>query len=559
MAIPVPEAFGVIPRSDRSADADRMGEWIKGYIHDRSDPASRAPGSPPLYGSDVVPHLLTFQSIIGSYSKAYQNPDEAVRDSIENAHLMRKDVAILECLENRKRLTALLEGEVVPEDKECPFQVAVAESLAKIMDRIRRFTEYKMWLMDALWVGRSGIQHTYGWENVCGKQRLLPKPMHHDHPGWLPINGDKLVFRYDDGRLKDDQYPHQCGVRVSHMYNQVHRLGREFEIEPVGDGLAIFLKRWERDTMTIHKHMIEDADYHYSHFAGSIHGIGIRSKIYATWWLKQEALAFLMMYMERTAGGTEIFTYPSGDDKALAALKQVAQDKSANGRNIIFFPRPPGEDAMAYDYQVVEPGMGGVDILKDLIERYFGGQIKRYILGQELSTESHATGLGSGLADAHMDTLQQIVLYDARNLEETLTEQTLRYIQLINFPETAGWKFGYRLKTDADDAKERLESAQAAFQMGANLSEREVLQMIGLSSPRDTDKILNIQSLSGGDGGGMGMPGMPIDGDGDGLAGAAEAIDDPASEPAPSIDQEQYRKLKRVLRGGRTVARGRTL
>jgi hypothetical protein len=52
---------------------------------------------------------------------------------------------------------------------------------------------------------------------------------------------------------------------------------------------------------------------------------------------------------------------------------------------------------------------------------------------------------------------------------------------------------------------------------------------------------------------------MPADGDGDGLAGAAEDIDDPASEPAPSIDQEQYKKLKRVLRSGRTVARGRTL
>jgi phage gp29-like protein len=498
-----------------------------------------------MYGQDNVPHVLTFSSLIGSFSRAYMNPDQAVMESIDNAHKMTQDLSLTECIENRKRLTALLEGEVVPEDKDNPYQVAVGESLAKMMDRIRNFTEYKMWLMDAIWVGRSGIQHRYGWENINGRQRLIPKSQHADDPGWAPIKGDKLVFRYDDGRLRHGEYAHQCGIRVAHNFGVVDRLGRERKLEPVGDGLAVFLKPWERNTMTIHKHMIEDADFHYSHFAGSLHGVGIRSKIYWTWWLKQEALAFMMQYLERSAGGTEIFTYPSGDEKALAQVKQAAMEKSANGRNVIFFPRPPGEDAMAYDYNVVENGMMGLDMMKDLVENYFGGQIKRYILGQQMSTEAHSTGMNSGVSDAHMDTLQQLVRYDACGLSDTLTDQTLRYLQLVNYPETAGWRFRYRLKTDDNDAMARLDAARAAYEMGCKIAEKDVMQIVGLGSPRDGDNVLDV-AKSGGGGGMPGMPGLPPDGDGDGLQGQAEVLDDRQHESA-GIEQYYRRRVERAL------------
>lgn len=502
-----PNDFAVM-LNPQSRNAENVGKWISEHMDARTDPASKTPCAPPLYGQDAVPHLLTFQSIVGSFSRAYVNPDEAMRDSIENAHLMEKDVGLLESVECRQRLTALLDWEIKPEDEKCQYQVSLAQELQRIISRIRNFTKYRMWLMKAIWSGRSGIQHKYGYTRVNGAMRMMPTPLHRDHNGWMPINGDKLVFRYEDGWMdsEDGAYPHQMGIRVgTNPGKGKMRIHRDYKLEPVSDGLALFLKPYERDTFCVHKHFIEDADFHHSYFAGSVHGIGIRSKIYWEWFLKQEAFAFLMQYLERSAGGIEVWTYPMGDPKALAATQAAAKEKMANGRNIVFFPKPMGDDSESYKFEVIEPGAMGLDIMQNIIENYFGGRLKRYILGQELSTEAKATGMGSGVAEAHMDTLSQIVQFDASNLEETLTHELVRYIQQLNFPETMGWHMRMSLKTKDDKTQERLEALNAAYQMGASIAESEVFKTLGLSAPTSGEKVLSMQSQQPA----MGMPGMP--------------------------------------------------
>jgi hypothetical protein len=516
-----PNDFAVM-LNPQSRNAENVGKWISEHMDARTDPASKTPGAPPLYGQDAVPHLLTFQSIVGSFSRAYVNPDEAMRDSIENAHLMEKDVGLLESVECRQRLTALLDWEIKPEDEKCQYQVSLAQELQRIISRIRNFTKYRMWLMKAIWSGRSGIQHKYGYTRINGAMRMMPTPLHRDHNGWMPINGDKLVFRYEDGWMDSDDgaYPHQMGIRVgTNPGKGKMRIHRDYKLEPVSDGLALFLKPYERDTFCVHKHFIEDADFHHSYFAGSVHGIGIRSKIYWEWFLKQEAFAFLMQYLERSAGGIEVWTYPMGDPKALAATQAAAKEKMANGRNIVFFPKPMGDDSESYKFEVIEPGAMGLDIMQNIIENYFGGRLKRYILGQELSTEAKATGMGSGVAEAHMDTLSQIVQFDASNLEETLTHELVRYIQQLNFPETMGWHMRMSLKTKDDKTQERLEALSAAYQMGASIAESEVFKTLGLSAPTSGEKVLSMQSQQAAS---MppGMPGMPPMGgipDGDNL------------------------------------------
>ena len=512
----------------RSQSAESVAKWIGDKMANNTDPASRTPGAPPMYGEDAVPHLMTFQSIVGSFSRAYINPDEAMRDSIDNAHLMEKDVGLLESVECRQRLTALLDWEIVPEDEKCQYQVSLAQELQKIIGRIRNFTKYRMWLMKAIWSGRSGIQHKYGYTRVNGSMRMMPTPLHRDHNGWMPINGDKLIFRYEDGLHTSDEgaYPHQMGIKVGvNPGGGKLRIHRDYKTEPVADGMAVFLKPYERDTFCVHKHMIEDADFHHSYFAGSIHGVGIRSKIYWEWFLKQEAFAFLMQYLERSAGGIEVWTYPMGDPKALEATKKAAMEKMANGRNIVFFPKPMGDDSDAYKFEVIEPGAMGLDIMQGIIENYFGGRLKRYILGQELSTEAKATGMGSGVAEAHMDTLSQIVNFDARNLEETLTHELVRYIQQLNFPETLGWHMRMSLKTEDDKTQERMEALNSAYQMGARIAESEVFKTLGLSAPTSGEKILSMQSQQPG-----GMPGMPVM-DGMDPMGGMPPDADPSADP----------------------------
>ena len=517
-----PQAFAV-DINPRNPGAEAVASFVNQTIARHTDPASKSSGSPPLWGEDVVPHVMTFASLVGTFSRAYQQSDEALQDSWENARLMRNDVGLMECVEARQRMVSRLTCSIEPEDDKHEGQLSLARELERILKRIRYFTKYKMSLTDAIWYGRAGIQNSYGWQTINGKQRLMPKPRCQDHAGWLPIHGDKIVYRYDDGNLDRSagQYAHQMGLRTNIWNgNNLKSIHRANNPEPTGESIVQFLTPTERMVCCVHKHLIQDADYYDPQYAGSIHGVGIRSQIYWEWTLLQETLAFLMEYLERSAGGIEVWTYPTGDVKALAKLKEASNERMANGKNVLFFPKPLGDDTSAYNLEIVEPGFAGAEILQNLVQEYFGHRIKRRVLGQTLSSEAAATGLGSGVAEAHMDTLGQIIGFDAENLQDTMTFELVKVIQQINFPETSGWHMQLRLETEEDDALETLQAYQIGWAMGANIPTRDVMKAMGLGVASADEEVLSNGTMGGG---GM-APGIVQDGDGDGIAGEGQQI-----------------------------------
>lgn len=503
-------------RGSRRIRGNSVGEVVEQLD---SDPTLNVPGAPPNFGEYPVPHMLSFQSVLTSQAQTYRPADEAVQHSWQSALAMRNDCGLMESLEARQRATALLDWQLVPEDDKSQEQKDLCTELERILRRIPRFTEYRLNLLHALWYGRYGIQHRYRWRNVNGQMRILPAK-EGDSAGWKPINGDKLVFRYDDGGVTGDRTPDQLGVRVSSRFNANDQIAQRWRVEkianalePTDQGMAYFLSPWERQIVAVHRHTIEDGDYFASEQAGSIHGVGIRSRIYWDWYQKQESLAFLMEYLERSAGGIEIWDYPQGNPEAEKAVKEAAEKRVSHGRNVIFNPKPPGDDAALFGVQIIEPGMAGIESMKDLLTNYFGHRIKRYILGQVLTSEAEATGLGSGVADLHLDTLLQIVKYDSSNLQETITDELVRPIQVWNFPQSSGMHVRFEILTEDQDVEKRLASFETAWNMGAGIPEKAVLDMIGVAKPTGDDVIL--RSPNAGVGGGMpgmnGLPRSPID------------------------------------------------
>lgn len=488
---------------DRSRNGDSTQRPVS-FIHEHvqkmenlsKDPAIEIPGIPPNIGRFALPHVQTFQGLFGSYSRAYRQSDEAMKHSRENARFMRNDPGIMECIESRQRSTALLDWQLIPEDEDSQDQKALCDELKKILKRIRRFTEYRFNLLHAVWYGRYAIQHSYNWVSINGRMRVMPWAGHQrDNPGWIPVNGDKLVFRYDDGQIYQPSAgtiskPDQLGILVGARHQTGDRIGKRWTVEPTGRGLAYFLTDWERNTLSLHKHMIEDGPWEDGIDAGVIHGVGIRSRIYWDWFQKQEMVAFLMSYLERSAGGIEVWTYPAGNKDALEKAQTAAKERLADGRNVIFFPKPLGEDTDQYSIQIIEPGLAGIDVMQNLLNEYYGHRIKRYILGQTLSSEASATGLGSGLAELHLDTLLQIIKYDATNLEETITYELVERIKNWNFPAAKNINVRFVINTEASNVEEKLESFAKAYQMGAKIKERDVMELIGASIPGEGDEVL---------------------------------------------------------------------
>lgn len=461
----------------------------------------------PNMGQFPVAHISTFQSLLTTAARTYRESDEAIRASRDDARNMRNDCGIMECLESRQRCTALLNWHIEPEDDTSQEQKDLAADMTKIMTEICRFTEYRRVLMEAIWYGKYGVQNRFGWQNIGGKWRVLPTPLHHTHNGWLPINGDKIVFRFDDGNLPEGAYPGQMGIRVGLAHwgddKNDNLIANRWKVEATERGMAYFLSEAEQKLCVVHTHMIEDAAYEDAISSGNLHGVGIRSRIYWEWFQKQSSLQFLMEYLERSAGGIELWHYPMGNDKAKAEVKIAATERVSN-RNVTLIPIPAGEEGNQYGLQVIEPGMAGIDCLKDLLQTYFGHRIKRYILGQTLTSEADATGLGSGVADLHLDTFLQIIKYDATNLEETLTRQLLRPLQSWNFPKSRNIRLKFRLDTEDKDMDAKLDAYLKAYQMGMAIRAKDVADAIGMAMPGPTDKVLQQSQQQQGGGFGFG-------------------------------------------------------
>ena len=89
-----------------------------------------------------------------------------------------------------------------------------------------------------------------------------------------------------------------------------------------------------------------------------------------------------------------------------------------------------------------------------------------------------------------MATLADIVAYDARNLEETLTTDFLRPMQLWNFPQSKHVDLRFVIDTESPNVQEKMAAYKAAWDMGAEIKASDVCDVIGASMPGPKDKRL---------------------------------------------------------------------
>lgn len=469
-----------------NGNGKNVASFLRHTVSDKGDPARGIDGMPPNLGRDLLPHVITFQGVLSSIARVYRPSDEALKYSRENARYMLNDPIIRECLDQRMRSTALLNWHIEPDDAKDARQVELCDHIKAIIEHIPRFMQYRENLLRAVWFGRYAVSQWWQNKYIRGKMRMCVG-------GWRPVHGDKLVFRYDDG---DGQYdPDQIGIRVGPHYLAGQRIGENIieQIEPTDWGLGYFLRPWQRDLLAVHRHMIEDGEFDEPQNAGRIHGVGIRSVIYWAWVMKQEALAWMMEFLEKSAFGIELWYYPMGNVEAREKMRAAATERIGDGRNVVLVPVPPGEGNEPYGVNRVDPGMAGVESLKEVITNYFGHQIKRYILGQTLTSEAENTGLGSNLAAIHLDTYMSIVQYDATNLEETLTTDLVEPIKRLNkeFAWAADIPIRFRIDTQAADVGEKLDAMEKAWNMGMDIPAKDLGDMLGIRQPDKDEKILS--------------------------------------------------------------------
>lgn len=438
------------------------GEWgLPGATPPPIDPK----GQPRGEAMFPVPHPSTFSGLQNWSNRSYSAWfDEAMSHSRENAERMRLDPVIDACLRLRTYPTALLTLHIDPDDDEDEYQVECAMKAQKLLANIPGMLFMKRWLLDdGIFKGRSAFQMRWQWSWKNGRLWHLPT-------GFRPIDGDKLVFGWDD----------RVGILVSSsVLGPLDRLGTSER------GRVYYANAGEREQLVVHEFEPEDRSYYRPQQAGAVHGTGMRGRLYWLWALKNRVWAMGMDFLQWFARGLTVYYFQSGNEEHYNQIKQWVENQ--DGSTSLFLPYLPGT-VVQKPVERFEASTASPAFIQQLITQYFDDLFKLNILGQTLTSGTASTGLGSGVAQAHQATFENFVKYDAVALGETLTRDVLVPFYRVNFPGVPAGRLVFEV--DDPNIQQMIENAQVLYSMGAAIPEEALLEAAGLPKPKTGQTIL---------------------------------------------------------------------
>ncbi len=475
---------------DPYADADweaSSSEGLGGYTpQEMGYPGvpPKPPGAlPPGGGRYTVPNFLSFSALVRSAAKAFlYSSDEALRDSPTNARAMLRDPVLWGALLRVWRPIAQLPWVIEPDDETNPAEVEAAKLMEYVVRKTPHFQRLKMHLLRSHWYGKYGVEIDYEWRSYRGEEKLFVRD-------FLPVNGDKLRLKWDTktwGVLVYSGYP---GDKVSTDW-----------------GLCHFLTPEERLQYVIHQYEPEDADWLEPEMAGSIGGVGVRGKLYWFWWLKQQVFGQLMNYIHRFANGLTIFYYDASNPQAQQQAVAAARQQFSNVA--LLYPRWSGVQPDVNKVERLEVGTANSALIWNLVSEYFDPIMERFIEGQTLTTKAESNGIGTGAADAHGETNDEIVKYHAIGLQETMQKDFIEVLYAYNAPGVPPGNFSFSI--DDPNTTELMEHGDMLYNWGVPLDEDQVYEVSQWRKPKMGGGVVSQVGQMSPQMGAPGQPGQPM-------------------------------------------------
>lgn len=171
------------------------------------------------------------------------------------------------------------------------------------------------------------------------------------------------------------------------------------------------------------------------------YGQGLGQKLWWPVWFKKHGIKYWLVFLEKYGMPTTVGKYPRG---ASADEKQLLYDAI---------------DAIQTETGVTIPEDVAIDLLEatrsgntsyESLCNYMDSQISKVILGQTLTTDVGKTG-SYAASKTHNDVRQDIVLADAKLLDETINNTVIKWLIDYNFPNVTEYpKYVTHAGTKAD-------------------------------------------------------------------------------------------------------------
>ena len=413
------------------------------------------------------------RSFFTTADKLLRNSSLAYRLNPQYQQMMRADADIEGVLRSLQVTLASLEWAVTCVDEDNEKGQEIADRIASIFDAMPRRSDFVRAMHEAVWYGNAACNLVYQRDPRLGVSVRE----------WYPFHPDTLA--YDQrGNLAM-----RVGAAYSASGPSEQNIGFDSRVHIFDDQ--------ERKAVVLHRVFVNAPDFNDPNATESIYrGVGARDVCWFMWLAKQEILQDAITYAERYAMGIRVGYYPLGQDAGRAMMENVLSNLTND--NSVLLPQSGTEKV--YDIDIKEPNAGRAQVFMELVN-WFSGKIKEAILGQNLSSEAAATGLGSGVANLHADTLSRIIRYHADALADSLTNDFVRVVAaMLGADEKTISALRFQFAPERPDPKERLEAIEKFVQLGGTVSESEVRDLLGLSQPAEGEKVLSSAQPQGGAG-----------------------------------------------------------
>ena len=428
-------------------------------------PTSRGPTGPLALPVEVQ------RSYFRTASLMLRNSSLAYRLDVNYQAMMRMDADIEGVLRSLLVTLAGLEWSVTADDDDNPRTQQLAARIADIVNAIPRRSDLFRAMHEAVWYGVSATNIVYEKDAKLGVRVAE----------WIPFASDTLAF---------DQRGN-VAMRVGAAYIN------ESSVTDLGfDSLVHLFDDNERRAIVLHRVFTTAPNFIDPNSADQVYrGVGARDVCWYIWLLKQEILQNAAAYAERYALGIRVGYYPAGNDAAKSEMLTVLQNLVND--NSVVLPRIGPNESM-YDIDIKDANAGRAQIFMEMVD-WCSSKLKEAILGQSLSSEAGGTGMGSGVADLHADTLSRVIRYHADALAESLTTDLVRVVaKMLGASDEEARAIRFNFAPERPDTKERLEAVEKFVALGGRVSEREVRDLLGLAEPMDGEPVLGGKSAGGG-------------------------------------------------------------
>lgn len=369
--------------------------------------------------------------------------------------MMRFDPALMAPLASIQMAFALASWKIEPVDRRDHVQVAQAKYLTSVVNDIPSLTDYRIWMSEGIWYGRSACLNRFD-TNPFGGVSIA---------AWYPIDPDTIVSNYQ-GRL---------GFKVGTRYNG------QASLTTVGpDSRVHMLDEQERQCLAFCRFRPTGPDFWSSNDTEYAHlGLGLRDRCWFIWKLKQHALQCWGNYVQRYGTGMRKAFHQDGNADAKAAMEYAAANMI--GDVTLSIPDDGQSPRRKNDIEVHEPSAATGDTFYSLVVR-LESKLKEMIEGQSASSEATSTGLGSSVGTEHARTKSDHVDYLAVVVDEAFRRDVLGPLARMNFGDDAVVPI-MRTMVRKPEPEKYAAAVKTIVEMGGRVAQSDVYEYMGIREP----------------------------------------------------------------------------